>query len=93
MPAELRVNAQQPPSAPKGSKMQGKGMSGAMMGQSMMSQHHEVSKLVDQVIVDLAALQNQEDLGTIKTKLAADQALLRQLHLTCSNNAAWIGCR
>jgi hypothetical protein len=52
-----------------------------------------VSKLVDQVIVVLAALQNQEDLGTIKTKLAADQALLRQLHLTCRNNAAWIGCR
>jgi len=75
--------AQQPATPAEGHSqmMQGKGMmSGAMMGQAMMSGHQEMSKLVDQVTADLAALQNEKDLATIKTKLAADQSLLEQLH-------------
>ena len=66
------LNAQQP-QQDKG--MQDKGM----QGMAMMSRHQEMSKLVDQVTSDLAALQNENDLDTIKKKLAADHSLLEQL--------------
>lgn len=69
------IYAQQP--------MQDKGMPGMGqgMGQNMgmMSSHQEMSKLVDQVTSDLAALQTENDLDTIKKKLAADHSLLEQL--------------
>lgn len=80
--AALRVNAQQP----------GKGMmSGEMMGQSMMSTHQEMSKLVDQVTADLAALQNEKDLGTIKKKLGADHSLLEQLQTHMQQQKGMMG--
>jgi hypothetical protein len=86
--------AQQPATPGEGHSqmMQGKGMmSGAMMGQAMMSGHQEMSKLVDQVTADLAALQNENDLATIKTKLAADQSLLEQFQNHMQHQRAMIG--
>jgi len=89
----LRVKAQQPSSGAAQSKMaQGKGMmSGEMMGQSMMSKHQEMSKLVDQVTADLAALQNEKDLGTMKKKLAADHSLLEQLQTHMQQEKGMMG--
>jgi CRISPR/Cas system endoribonuclease Cas6 (RAMP superfamily) len=82
--------AQEQPAAPAQQKqmMKGKGMTkDGMMKKgdqaeekSMMAKHEEMAKLVDQVTTDLAALQKETNLGTLKTRLAADQALLQKVN-------------
>jgi hypothetical protein len=84
--------AQDQPAAPAQTKqmMKGKATKQGMMkkgaapaGQpeekSMMAQHEEVAKLVTQVAADLAALQNEPDIGIIKSKLVVDQAAIEKV--------------
>jgi len=82
LPALGLLIAQDQPAAPAQKKqMKGKQM---MKGQakdesSMMAQHAEMAKLVNQVAADLAALQKETDVATIKAKLAVDQAALEKV--------------
>ena len=45
----------------------------------MKTQHQEMSKLVDQVTADLAALQNEKDIVALKNKLDAAHSQMLQL--------------
>ncbi len=87
------LSAQQPPAAAQPKQMmKGKGMmQGDGAGKSMMAKHQEMAKLIHQVTVDLAALQKEGDLATLKHKLAADQILLEQVRDNMKQQQAAMG--
>ena len=59
----------------------GAAMSPDMMAQhqKMMSQHAEIGKLIEQLVKDFSALENENDPALLKKKLAEDNATLKQL--------------
>src|SRR5579859_5890455 len=59
----------------------GAAMSPDMMSQhqKMMSEHQEIGKLIDQLVKDFSALENENDPALLKKKLAEDNATLKQL--------------
>jgi hypothetical protein len=83
----LGVLAQEPSAAGHAMPGQGQTMPGhdQMQGmrpqqmQQMMTQHQEIEKLIDQLVKDFAALENEKDPAVLKKKLAEDSALLKRL--------------
>ena len=59
----------------------GAAMSPDMMAQhqKMMSEHAEIGKLINQLVKDFSALENEKDPALLKKKLAEDEAMLKQL--------------
>lgn len=52
---------------------------GSQQMQHMMAQHEEMEKLIDQLVKDFTALENEKDPAVLKEKLAEDSALVKQL--------------
>src|SRR5579863_7361252 len=82
--ALAQKQGQTSPSQPNpGMMRQGQGMMGGglmmgMMGQ-MTTQHQQMTELMNKIIQNMAAIQNEKDPTALKAKLAEHQALLEQM--------------
>ena len=82
--ALAQKQGQTSPSQPNSGMMgQGQGMMGGglmmgMMGQ-MTTHHQQMTELMNKLIQNMAAIQNEKDPAALKAKLAEHQALLEQM--------------
>src|ERR1035438_6601102 len=63
----------------QGQGMMGGGMMMGSMGQ-MMTHHQQMSELMNKLMQNMTAIQNEKDPAVLKAKIAEHQALLVQMH-------------
>lgn len=68
----------QPGMMGQGQKMMGGGMMMGMMDQ-MTTHHQQMTELMNKLMQNMTAIQNEKDPAALKTKLAEHQALLQQM--------------
>lgn len=83
--ALAQQQGQTSPSQPDpGTMSQGQGMTGGRMMMGMMGQimthHQQMTELMNKLIQNMTAIQNEKDPAALKAKLAEHQALLQQMH-------------
>jgi len=60
-------------------RMMGGGTMMGMMGQ-MMANHQQMTELMNKLMQNMTAIQDEDDPATLKAKIAEEQALFAQMH-------------